>query len=280
MTRRPAGPVGGNPEMTPAAAASVPAVGQNRYADILDSIEATQHSRPGSFEAVLAIADPLPRGRALDVPCGPGRLAEALGVLGFAAFGAVLDSRGYKGRVPFCRLDLNVGLPYANASFDFVYCGDGIEHLENPFLLMRELGRVLADDGVLVVVTPNYLNIERRLQFLTTGASAKPPKRVPNYYAGSPFDRGHINPLTLTRMAYAAENAGMELVSSQTQSPKPRQRWLAPLALLVRGWAALLSKKRKHNLFYEKTQTWELLMGGNQLLAIFRKSVKAPPPSA
>jgi SAM-dependent methyltransferase len=254
-------------------------VGQKRYAEILDAIEATQHSRRGSFEAALAIADPLARGRALDVPCGPGRLAEALGVLGFASFAADLDSEGYQGRVPFCRLDLNRGLPYADASFGFVYCGDGIEHLENPFLLVRELGRVLSDDGVLVVVTPNYLNIERRLQFLTTGALAKPPRRAPNYYDGAPYDRGHINPLTLTRMAYMAENAGMELVSSQTLSPKPRQRWLAPLALLVRGWAALLSKKRKHNLFYEKTQTWELLLGGNQLLAVFRKSLKALPPT-
>jgi 2-polyprenyl-3-methyl-5-hydroxy-6-metoxy-1,4-benzoquinol methylase len=255
-------------------------VGQNRYAEILDAIEATQHSRRGSFEAALAIADPLPRGRALDVPCGPGRLAESLGVLGFAAFAADLDAEGYRGHAPFCRLDLNAGLPYAEAVFDFIYCGDGIEHLENPYLMLRELGRVLADDGVLVVVTPNYLNIERRLQFLTTGALAKPPKRAPHYYAGPAYDRGHINPLTLTRMAYMAENAGMELVSSQTLSPKPRQRWLAPLALLVRGWVALLSKKRKHNLFYDKTQTWQLLMGGNQLLAVFRKSSKAPLPSA
>ncbi len=266
--------------MAPPLPASVLRVGQKRYAEILDAIEATQHSRRGSFEAALAIADPLPRGRALDVPCGPGRLAEALGALGFAAFGADLDAEGHRGKAPFLRLDLNAPLPYADASFGFVYCGDGIEHLENPFLLLRELARVMADDGVLVIVTPNYLNIERRLQAFTTGALAKPPRRAPNYYAGAPFDRGHINPLTLTRMAYMAENAGLELVSSQTLSPKPRQRWLAPLALLVRGWAALLSKKRKHNLFYEQTQTWALLMGGNQLLAVFRKSLKAAPPAA
>lgn len=251
-----------------------------RYTELLDSIEATQHSRSGSFEEALAIADPLARGRALDVPCGPGRMAEALGQLGFRAFGADLDSEGYGGSTPFCTLDLNRPLPYADASFGFVYCGDGIEHLENPFLLLRELARVVESNGVLVIVTPNYLNIERRLQFLLTGSLAKPPRRAPNYYEGSPFDRGHINPLTLTRLAYMAENAGLELVEARTLLPRKGQRWLAPLALLVRALSALSKPKRKRDLFAEHTQSWRMLMGGKQLLAVFRRARKPLVPSA
>jgi SAM-dependent methyltransferase len=255
------------------------ATADDRYVELLDSIEATQHSYRGTFEVALATADALPRGRALDVPCGPGRLAEALARLGFAAFGADLDAAGYRGGVPFCTLDLERGLPYADAAFGFVYCGDGIEHLENPFALLRELTRVLSDDGVLVVVTPNYLNVERRLKFLLSGSLARAPKRAPRYYEGAPFDRGHINPLTLTRLAYIAENAGLELVESRTLGAKKGQRWLAPLAALIAGLARFEKPRRRRDLFADHTQTWSMLMGGKQLFAVFRKQAKALAPA-
>jgi SAM-dependent methyltransferase len=255
-------------------------VASRRYSELLESIEARQHSRRGTFEEALAVADPLPRGRALDVPCGPGRMAEALGRLGFTAFGADLDAAGYEATVPFCTLDLNRSLPYAAGSFGFVYCGDGIEHLENPFLLLRELARVLADDGVLVVVTPNYLNVERRLQFLLTGSLAKPPRRVARYYDDPPYDRGHINPLTLTRLAYMAENAGLQLTRSTTLIPRRGQRWLAPLAWLIRAIAAGQSATRRRDLFADHSQSLSMLMGGKQLLACFCKSAKSLAPRA
>lgn len=250
-----------------------------RYAELLDSIEATQHSYRGTFEEVLAVADALPRGRALDVPCGPGRLAEALSRLGFTAFGADLDAAGHRGLAPFCTLNLERGLPFADASFDFVYCGDGIEHLENPFAVFRDLARLLTKDGLLVVVTPNYLNVERRLKFLLTGSLARAPKRVAHYYDGAPFDRGHINPLTLTRLAYIAENAGLELVQSRTLGTKKGQRWLAPLAALIAVFARLEKPRRKRDLFADHTQTWPMLMGGKQLFAVFRKNARDLAPS-
>jgi SAM-dependent methyltransferase len=245
---------------------------EDRYADLLDSVEAAQLSYRGSFEEALAVADALPRGRALDVPCGTGRMAEALSRLGFAAFGGDLNAAGHRGRAPFCALDLERGLPYVDDAFGFVYCGDGIEHLENHFSVLRELARVLADDGLLVVVTPNYLNVERRLRFLRTGSLARAPKRAPRYYGGARFDRGHINPLTLTRLAYIAENAGLELVESRTVAAKKGQRWLAPLAALIALLARFEKPPRKRDLFADHAQTWSMLMGGKQLLAVFRKT--------
>ena len=70
-----------------------------RYRALLDSIEATQHSYRGTFEEVLAVADPLPRGRALDVPCGPGRMAEALSQLATSAWRRAGVSSGEANRV-------------------------------------------------------------------------------------------------------------------------------------------------------------------------------------
>ncbi|HIF92056.1 MAG TPA: class I SAM-dependent methyltransferase [Myxococcales bacterium] len=242
-----------------------------RYADLLHSLDAEQLSYPGTFEEALAIADTLPRCRTLDVPCGPGRMAEALSRIGFSAYAADLNAAGYRGSAAFCTVDLELGLPYADGAFGFIYCGDGIEHLENPVTLLRELARILTDQGVLVIVTPNYLNVERRLRFLLSGSLAQPIKRLPGYYEGKRFDRGHINPLTLTRLAYFAENAGLELERSQTIGTKKGQRWLAPLAALIVMLGRFETPRRRSNLFADHTQTWSMLMGGKQLFAIFRR---------
>jgi SAM-dependent methyltransferase len=248
-------------------------VDPSRAREILASIDIPQRSRGGSFEAVLELADARSRGRALDAPSGPGRLAEALRQLGWNVVAGDLDAPGFRAeRVPFCTLDLEARLPFADGSFDLVHCGDGIEHLENPFALVRELARLLAPDGSLLVATPNYLNVERRLGFLLSGSLAKPPERAPSYYVGDRHDRGHINPLTLTRLAYMAENAGLELVEWRTLLPKPGQRWLAPLAWLVNLLARLQRAERRHDLFADDTQSLRMLLGGKKLLAVFRKS--------
>ena len=54
-----------------------------RHAALLREIDLPQRSRSGTFEAVLEVVEGLPRGRALDVPCGAGLLAVALHRLGF-----------------------------------------------------------------------------------------------------------------------------------------------------------------------------------------------------
>ena len=46
-------------------------------------------------------------------------------------------------------------LPFDNASFDLVVCFETIEHLDDDVGALRELRRVLADDGLLIISTPN-----------------------------------------------------------------------------------------------------------------------------
>ena len=79
----------------------------SRFAELLREIGLPQRSRAGSLEAVLETVDPLPRGRALDVPCGP--------IMGTAD---LADDEHVRGRDMWVELDhpqrgkwWNVGMP-------------------------------------------------------------------------------------------------------------------------------------------------------------------------
>lgn len=248
---------------------------QMDYTRLLADIPIPQHSRQGSYEVLLELIGDLPRGRALDAPCGPGLLSEALRRLGHEVTAGDLRADGFVPTdIPFFEMDLDAAFPFGDGAFELVVCGDGIEHLENPFALFREFSRVLADGGTLVVATPNYLNLERRLKFLWSGSITKPLARSSS--DGAPNDKsgqGHINPLTLIRMAYIAETTGLELVRSTTALRKPRQFALAPLALAIRCFGPFLSDSYRRDLFAEHTLTMGALLGGKVLLAVFRKPV-------
>ena len=66
--------------------------------------------------------------------------------------------------------DLNTqALPYEPDSFDYVVCVEVIEHLENPYALIRKMGDVLKNSGKLIVTTPNIASITSRPRFLVHG---------------------------------------------------------------------------------------------------------------
>lgn len=244
-----------------------------KFDELIADIGIPQHSRRGSYEVLLELIEDLPPGRVLDAPCGPGLLSEALRRLGHEVTAGDLRADGFVPRdIPFFEMDLDAKFPFDDGAFDLVICGDGIEHLENPFALFREFSRVLADGGTLVVATPNYLNLERRLKFLWSGSITKPLARTEGIRRQEKSERGHINPLTLIRMAYMAETTGLNLVRSTTALRKPRQYLLAPLALAIRCFRPFLNASYRRDLFADHTLTMDSLLGGKVLLAVFRKN--------
>jgi SAM-dependent methyltransferase len=59
-----------------------------------------------------------------------------------------------RGEIDFEVADL-ASLPYPARSFDLVICFEAIEHVEEPEVVLDELARVLAPDGVLLVSSPH-----------------------------------------------------------------------------------------------------------------------------
>jgi len=105
-------------------------------------------------------------------------------------------------------VDLNSDLlPYADDFFDVVLCTEVIEHLENFRSLVREIYRVLKNHGVVILTTPNILNLKSRIQFLFSGFW--------NLFAPLPCHNrtrhslsGHIAPISYFYISHAMVEAG------------------------------------------------------------------------
>lgn len=111
--------------------------------------------------------------RVLDIGCGNGMLLSRFAHAAKELYG--IDLNDYlavpeKDRISFAVLDLNFDrLPYADASLDVVFALQVIEHLENPFLIMREVKRVLAPGGLFILSIPNPYTLSSKLRFLKSG---------------------------------------------------------------------------------------------------------------
>ncbi len=131
--------------------------------------------------------------RVLDLSCGGGNTSRMLASRGFQVV-----ATDYGLPPPMERaihrvggVDLNECLPFKDESFDGVNLIEVIEHIEHQAQLIREIGRVLRDGSVVVISTPNVLNVLSRLRFLFTGFMrgrvrpvhySKKPGQAPNIY--------------------------------------------------------------------------------------------------
>lgn len=105
----------------------------------------------------------------LDIGCGDGTFAaelrhllgaqEAVGVEVSSAAAEAANKHGVAAQV----VDIDKGnLPFESASFDFIYCGEVIEHLYDPDHLLDEIHRLLAPKGVAILDTPNLASLLNR----------------------------------------------------------------------------------------------------------------------
>ena len=133
-------------------------------------------------QAVFRLVRSLPafaeRPAALDLSCGDGDLLAALSAAGYNARGTTFRDRDddYIRRRDHPEalrvdggIDLNVPLPYDDASFDLVTSTEVIEHVEGHRNLIGEAARVLRPGGHLVLTTPNLNRLRSRLAFALTG---------------------------------------------------------------------------------------------------------------
>lgn len=130
-------------------------------------------------------------GIVLDLSCGGGETSRMLADKGFKVVATEYRAPPYLGDriLRVGGVDLNEPLPFKKGTFDGVNLTEVIEHIEHQAQLIREIRRVLKEGGVVVISTPNVLNVLSRLRFVFTG-----------------FLRGRVRPVHHTRGPGQAPN--------------------------------------------------------------------------
>jgi ubiquinone/menaquinone biosynthesis C-methylase UbiE len=183
--------------------------------------EIRDHNAPGTLTEVLRIVKTLPPGRLLDAPAGEGELAGAL-IGTFDVTAADIAPDFYKRPdIPFVTVDLNERLPFDDGSFQHVTCVEGIEHLENPFMCLREFSRIISEGGSLIITTPNIMTIKSRVRYFLYSYHDFfrfiRPAGDDAYRHGIPeYEHEHINPMTYHELRYGLEKAGFQVVGLST----------------------------------------------------------------
>lgn len=114
------------------------------------------------FKRVLQESSKVTKGKKLlDVGCGVGTALEVARKMGFEAEGVELNQKlseiaREKGFVIYNDFIENLNLAH---KYDIILMMDLIEHLTDPLSILNSLKKNLADDGVIVIYTPNHRSL-------------------------------------------------------------------------------------------------------------------------
>jgi len=218
----------------------------------------TPWSRPVTTERVLELIEhiDLATARIADVGAGTGYLSQflsdALRARGLDpaehVFACDLIPESFACDAVTCAAVYEDGqLPFDDEQFDAVISVEVVEHVEDHFAFMRELGRIAKPGGLVIVTTPNTLNINSRVRNLMTG--------FPVLFDPLPLDEhdprhlgGHIYPVSPYYLAYAARRAGLENPTFHSDRTKKSAVFLTLLlapVLLLGGWLFRAHQKRR-----------------------------------
>ena len=135
--------------------------------------EPVEKAPPGVHEAAFSTLRrfaPAPA-RILDLGAGTGAWARRLASAGYEVTAVDCNAADWAlPPIPLVNRDLNREFAESlDGPFDAVTSLEVIEHLENPWLFLRECQKLVSSAGVIVLTTPNIENAAGRLRFLLTG---------------------------------------------------------------------------------------------------------------
>lgn len=145
--------------------------------------------------------------RVLEVGCGGGELGRSLRARGHRVTGIELvpemaeRARRWLHHVETADVELD-GFPFPPHSFDAIVFADVLEHLIDPWRVLREAVDVLTEDGAIVASIPNVQNLDV-LRRLLRGRW--------DYRERGILDRGHLRFFTLHTLHALFAQAGLTL---------------------------------------------------------------------
>jgi len=217
----------------------------------------------------------------LDVPAGNGDTSRLLRELGAHVTASDLHPEFFRyPEIECVPANLNGTLPFAAASFDYVICQEGIEHMPNQLHLFQELNRVLRPGGRAIITTPNYSNLRTRLSYLLLESEQyklMPPNETDSVWASekaqtiSEVYLGHIFFANVTKQRVLAALSGMRIVEVHASRVNFTSLLLLPFYypwLRLAGWLARRRGLRCGQPSARRPEVYAELAQLNQSLAV------------
>jgi SAM-dependent methyltransferase len=177
--------------------------------------QAQAGERPANYysssRADLVSVVPLCARRVLDVGCGTGQLGRVLRQRGHHVSGIELmpaaaeEAADHLDEV-VCGDIETIELPWPDASFDAILCGDVLEHLADPWRTLRRLSALLISGGLVIASIPNVQNY-RVIRGLLRGRW--------DYRERGLLDFGHLRFFTWRTIVQLFGQADLEIVQAQ-----------------------------------------------------------------
>jgi 2-polyprenyl-3-methyl-5-hydroxy-6-metoxy-1,4-benzoquinol methylase len=172
------------------------------------TVPLTERTVLGLHTALIQRLPTVPRDAPiLDVGCGTGAWLERLADAGYTNLHGVDQDLGEFrcSRAVARPADLDQdSFPFAGTRFRLITAIEVIEHLENPGRLYRLAQEHLADDGQLLLTSPNIHSLTSRVRHLVSGQLGQ---------FDAKGDPTHIAPLLLTAVERIAPRHGLRIVS-------------------------------------------------------------------
>jgi SAM-dependent methyltransferase len=188
----------------------------------------------------------LPRQAVLDLGCGRGALSLRLREANLCVDAVdMFDLCMCKEEVHFTCMAIEDYLMHTDQVFDAIFLIEVLEHLENPYGILRLCHRRLKNGGLLFLSTPNVDSDFSRTWFFLKG-------RYPFFEKADLEHSGHINPILRFQLDYIIEDLNMNIEEEfwiGGEKPGAALSWrLKSLLHLLRLYRRIKGYERKDGL--------------------------------
>lgn len=144
-----------------------------------------------------------PSPKILSVGCGTGIIESK-----FPGTVQGLDKLVPKETLIPVREGLLENIPFEHSSFDVVFLGEIIEHVNDTHQALAEVKRVLKNHGLLLITVPNVMNFRDRVRSLFGIL----PRHLSGYLTSDPHLFEHIRHFNKSSLKKLLENNGFEIL--------------------------------------------------------------------
>lgn len=170
----------------------------------------------------------------LDLGCGNGNIALALGALGFNTVGAdiskeIIEKLKIKTqnleipKVDFIELDANDLTALKSKKFDVIIMSEILEHLKEPLKTLNQAKNFLSQNGIVIATIPNKFSLEEKLRRLffknpfLSKIKSKIKKRLKDNIQ-SASETPHLHFFSFDDFQKISQRAGFKIIASNSQS--------------------------------------------------------------